>query len=194
MYRRAIQIVTITKRSCKFCLAMICLLNSLSNEMAMAQGRANQAKEINIARPHRGIDKDFTEGSEYFRQRYYEKAASSFRKSLEVRNHASGHIALGEALLGTAQSSDNPQTQPLFLEAISQFEFYPLALKEFRNASTAYLSYLRSHKKNKEATRFEKLYKQRLAMLTADADGLHSSQGVYLDKYKTMKSITGLSR
>ena len=98
---------------------MICLFTSFSNKLAIAQDKTNLVAESNLAKLHE--DKDFIAGSEDLRKRDYEKAASSFRKSLKVRGHTSGHIALGKALLGTAQSSEDPQTQSVFLEAISQF-------------------------------------------------------------------------
>lgn len=190
MYRTVTQLDKLPIRSFKFWLALICLFTSWSDEIAIAQVSANKYAESDVGRLH--SDKDFIEGSENLRNGDYKRAVISFRKSLKVRNHASGHIALGKALLGKAQSSDNSQTQSVFLEAISQFEFCPLALKHFRDASTAYVSYLRLHKKYSEATKFEKLYQQRLKILKYDADGLHSSRGVYLDKYKTMQSITGI--
>ena len=190
MYRTVNQLDKLQIRSFKIWLALNCLFTPWSDEIAIAQVSAYKHAESDVARLH--SDNDFREGSENLRNGDYERAVISFRKSLKVRNHASVHIAIGKALLGKTQSSDNSQTKSVFLEAISQFEFYPLALKQFRDASTGYLAYLKLHKKYREATKFEKLYQQRLKILTNDADGLHSSREVNLNKYKRMQSITGI--
>jgi len=173
-----------------------CLFIIASFQMVAASDGCKLAStngtEIEKHPKYLGVDNAFIRGTRSFEQGNYISAAAFFRQSLEARNHASGHIALGKALLRTAETSNNPQTKSIFREAISQFEFYPLAVKPFQESSAAYLTYLRSHHNKNEANRFEKRYKQRLHLLENDASRLHSSKPVNLEKYKKMPSIISL--